>query len=200
MKETLHARPPRRNPGRSPQTVQPVPRRILAQARPGTRLSNRFRACPDRGRLPWRPDPRGIRRRRPAAFRRRRDPGDGPGGRLQRCSVPRPDVHHGHDPAARHGQAEEDLPAENRHRRTAASGVRRHRTDQRDRYDVTAHLRPQGGRPLRRQRPEGLDQPGRALRPDAAAGADHAQGPDRQAHRGPVDLHRRHAARPSATG
>ncbi len=51
----------------------------------------------------------------------------------------------------------------------------------------------QGGRSLHRQRPEGLDQPSRTLRPDAAAGADNAARSDRQTHRGPVHLHRRHA-------
>ncbi len=150
------------------------------QAGPGTRLPDGVRDGADRSRLPRRADPGGIRRRRPAAVGRGGDPGDGAGRGLQRRGLPRADVHHGHDPAARHRRAEDGIPAEDRHRRTAAAGVRRDRADQRHRHDLAAHLRPEGGRPLCRQRPEGVDQPRGALRPDAAAGAHHAARPDRR--------------------
>ena len=69
------------------------------------RLSHRVRPRPDRSRLPRRADPRGIRRRRPAAVGRRGDPRDHPGRGLQRRRLPRPDVHHGHHPAARHADS-----------------------------------------------------------------------------------------------
>ena len=95
----------------------------------------------------------------------------------------------------RHGspQAEAGVPAEDRHRRTAPAGVRRHRADQRHRHHLAAHLRQTRRRPLRGERPEGLDQPRRALRPDAAARAHHAARPGEAAHRRAVHLHRRHA-------
>ena len=68
---------------------------------------DRIRPGADRSRLPGRADPRGIRRRRPAAVGRRRNPGNHPRRRLQRRRLPRPDVHHGHHPAARLGGAED---------------------------------------------------------------------------------------------
>ena len=49
------------------------------------------------------------------------------------------------------------------------------------------------GDALRHQRPEDLDQPRRIFRPDAAAGAHHAEGAGREAHRRAVGVHRRHA-------
>ena len=62
-----------------------------------------------------------------------------------------------------------------------------------------AHLRQARGRPLRGERPEGVDQPSRALGPDAAARAHHAARPGEAAHRRAVHLHRRHARAASAT-
>ena len=67
---------------------------------------DRVRPRADRGRLSRRADPRGIRRRRPAAVGGRGDPGDDPRRGLQRRRLPRADVHHGHHPAARLGGAE----------------------------------------------------------------------------------------------
>jgi acyl-CoA dehydrogenase len=46
--------------------------------------------------------------------------------RLQRGRLPRPDVHHGNAAAARQREAEADVPAEDRHRRIAPPGLRRH--------------------------------------------------------------------------
>ena len=61
----------------------------------------------------------------------------------------------------RHGSAEQKkryLP-EDRDRRIAASGLRRHRTDLRHRHDAHHDLREARGRQIRRQRPEDLDLP-----------------------------------------
>ena len=138
-------------------------------------------------------DPRGIWRRRAAAVGRGRDPRGDPARRLQRRRLPRPDVHHGHGAAARQRRAEGEVPAEDRQRRAAAAGLRRHRADQRHRHDLAEDRRAARRRPLRRQRPEDLDQPRRAFRPDAAAGAHHAEGTGREAHRRPVGVPRRHA-------
>ena len=77
----------------------------------------------------------------------------------------------------RHGNADAEaaLSAEDRDRRVAAAGLRRHRADLRHRHARAAH---HGGarrqRQLRRQRAEDLDLARRAFRPDAAAGAHHA--------------------------
>ena len=110
------------------------------------------------------------------------------GGRL-----PCPDVRMGTRAAPRHGRAEAALSAQDRRGRAAAAGLRRHRADQRHRHHVAQHHRAARWRSLRRQRPEDLDQPRRAFRPDAAAGPHHAARAGRQAHRRPVGLHRRHA-------
>ena len=190
----------RGNPRGGQETLRAVSGRVLAQARSRARLSDRVRPRADRGRLSLGADPGGIRRLRPRAFGGGGDPGDDPGRGLQRCRVPRADVHHGHDPAPRLGRAEAAVPAGDRARRAAAAGVRRHRADQRHRHHRAAHLRPPRRRPLHRQRPEDLDQPRRAFRPDAAAGAHHAARADGEAHRGPVDLHRRYARGARATG
>ena len=80
----------------------------------------------------------------------------------------------------RHGreaQKQHYLP-EHRRGRAAPAGLRRHRADQRHRHARRcARPRAREGDALRRQRPEDLDQPRRALRPDAAAGAHHAARP-----------------------
>ena len=109
----------------------------------------------------------GLARRRGGAG------GDPPLGR-QRRRLPRPDVHHGHGAAARQPGAEAGLSAEDRLRRTAPAGLRRHRAGRRHRHHADHHLRAARRRQLRRQRPEALDQPGRALRPDGAALPHHA--------------------------
>ena len=132
----------------------------------------------DRGRLSRRADPRGIRRRRPAALGRGGDPG---GRSTPRAATAPPATPRCTSWAPSCGTAspkqKKELPAEDRHRRAAPAGVRRHRADQRHRHHRAAHLRQARGRPLRRQRPEGVDQPRRAFRPDAAAGPHHAARP-----------------------
>ena len=152
-----------------------VPQRVLGEARPRERLSDRVRRCADRGRLPRRADPGGVRRRRAAAVGRLRHPRDHPRDGLQRGRLPRADVHHGHGAAARQRRAEAEVPAGHRLGRAAPAGVRRHRAHHRLRHHPAQDARRQEGqRPLRRQRPEGVDQPRAALRPDAAARAHHA--------------------------
>ncbi len=74
-------------------------------------------------------------------------------------ACPCPDVHHGHDPPARLGRAEGALSAEDRIRRIAPAGLRRHRTHQRHRHHAHQHLCQARGRQIRRQRPEDLDHP-----------------------------------------
>ena len=65
------------------------------------------------------------------------------------------------------------------------AGVRRHRADHGFRYNPAQDAgRQEGQRPLRRQRPEGVDVARAALRPDAAAGAHHAGRQGAQALRG----------------
>ncbi len=95
----------------------------------------------------------------------------------------------------RHGidRAEAAVPAEDRQRRAAPAGLRRHRADQRHRHHRPAHHRAARWRRIRRQRPEDLDQPRRAFRPDAAARPHHAPRAGRKEDRRPVGLHRRHA-------
>ena len=56
--------------------------------------------------------------------------------RRQRRRVPRADVHDGHAAAARLRRAEARVPAEDRERRAAPAGVRRHRADDRLRHDA----------------------------------------------------------------
>ena len=76
----------------------------------------------------------------------------------------------------RHGSAAQKTALSAGHRlgRAAAAGLRRHRADQRHRHQLDPHHRPARGRSLCRQWPEDLDQPRRAIGPDAAPGAHHA--------------------------
>ena len=79
----------------------------------------------------------------------------------------------------RHGNAEQkqELSAQDRQRRIAPAGLRRHRADLRHRHALAAHHRAaRGQRSLRHQRPEDLDLARRAFRPDAAPGAHRAEG------------------------
>ena len=148
----------------------------------------------DRGRLARDPDPRGVWRLGARHLGGGRGAGGSAARRLQRRRLPRPDVHHGHAAAARQQGAEGALPAQDRQRRVAPAGVRRHRADQRHRHAGAAHDGGEEGQQhLRRERPEGVDQPRRAFRPDAAAGAHHAARAGQEAHRGPVGLPGRHA-------
>ncbi len=187
-------RRPCRHPRRRRQTVRPVPRRILAQARSRDGLSVRLCRGADQGRLSLGADSGRIWRRRPENLRGHRDPRGDPPRRLQRRRLPRPDVHHGHRAAARQRRAEGKVPAEDRQRRIAAAGVRRHRADQRHRHHVAQNRgETRRQRQLHRQRPEDLDQPRGIFRPDAAAGAHHAERRGQEAHRRPLGVPGRHA-------
>ena len=124
-----------------------------------------------------------------------RDPRGDQRLRRQRGRLPRADVH-------RWARSSGTAPRSRSRRylpriavgRAAAPGVRRHRADRRLGHD--AH--PDDGRArrrrLRRPRPEDLDVARAALRPDAAARAHDAARPGREADRGALDVHRRHAA------
>ena len=125
-----------RHPRRGGKTLRPVPRRILAQARPRDGLPLRLRQCADRGRLSLGADPGRIWRRGPEAFGGDRDPGRDPSQRLQCRRLPRPDVHHGHGAAARQRRAEGKMAAADRKRQIAPAGLRRHRAHQRHRHVV----------------------------------------------------------------
>ena len=82
----------------------------------------------------------------------------------------------------RHGSAaQKQISARHRLGRAASAGLRRDRADQRHRHQLDPHHRPARGRSLCRQRPEDLDQPRRAIGPDAAARAHHAEGPGGEA-------------------
>ena len=84
----------------------------------------------------------------------------------------------------RHGSdaQKKRLSAEDRRGRAAAAGLRRDRAHQRHRHHAHPHFRRTRRRQVRRQRPEDLDQPRRALRSDGAAGAHHAARRGREAH------------------
>ncbi len=75
----------------------------------------------------------------------------------------------------RHGSEAQKahIPARARGRAPAAPGLRRHRADERHRHERPEDDGTARWRPLRRQRPEDLDEPGRAFRPDAAARPHH---------------------------
>ena len=169
------------------------PRRILAQARPRDGLSDGVRDGADRKRLPLGADPRGVWRRRPHALGGGRHHGGNPAPGLQRRRLPCPDVCDGHRTAPRYGRPETALPPEDRLGRTQASGLRRHRADQRHRHHGLAHHRPPRRRPLRRQRSEDLDEPRGAVRSDAVARPHHAARSGAEAHRRALGLHPRHA-------
>ena len=125
----------RDNPRGGARAVREVSRRILARARPRARLSDRIRRGADRSRLSRRADPGGIRRQRARRLRAAAAILEEIHAcRLQRRRLPRPDVHDGHDAAARQRRAEEDVSAEDRQRRIAPAGVRRHRADIRHRH------------------------------------------------------------------
>ena len=155
-----------------------------------------FVAAVTRSRLSRRADPGRVWRQRAFDRRSRGDPGGNPRRRLQRRRLPRPDVHHGHHPAARLARAEAKLSAEDRQRRIAPASLRRDRADLGHRHAVFAHHgEARRQRPLRHQRPEDLDLARRAFRPDAAAGAHRAEGEGQETHRRPVGVPGGHAAR-----
>ena len=150
------------------------------------------------GRVSRLADPGGIWRLRPAVARRRGDPRRDQRLGLHRQPGPRPDVHHGHPAAARQRGAEAALSAEDRVGRIAPAGVRRHRADHRLRHDQAED--PRGARrqrrPLRRQRPEGVDLARAAVRSDAAAGAHDAGRGGQAPHRRAVGVPGRSAREP----
>ena len=145
------------------------------------------------GGISRRADPGRIRRQRAHHVVRHRDHGGDPGRGLQRRRLSRADVHDGHGAASRQRRPEAALSAEDRDRRIAPAGLRRHRADLGHRHARAAH---HGGarrqRQLRHQRAEDLDLARRALRPDAAAGAHHAARAGEEAHRGPFGVPGRH--------
>ncbi len=145
------------------------------------------------GRLARRADPAGVRRLRPRPRGSLGHHGRDQPLRRQRRRMPRPDVQHGHAAAARLGRAEAPLPSEDRERRTAPPVDGRDRAHDRHRHDEAQDDRSEARRPLRRERPEGLDLAHPALRPDDPARAhDAARGGEAQVGRH-VDLHRRPA-------
>ena len=153
-----------------------LPRRILARAGPGARLSHRVRPTADAGRLslgvliPEEYGGSGLGLGAATA-----DAGGDPSLRLQRRRLPRADVHDGHDAAARQRRSRRRhyLPKiASGELRLQAFGVTE--PDQRHRHHAHPHLRQARRRQLRRQRPEDLDQPRRAFRPDGAALPHHA--------------------------
>ena len=156
-------------------------------------LSRSVRRCAHQGRLDGGADPAGIRRLGAGLDRGVGDHGrDQPLGRQLR-RLPRPDVQHGHAAAPRLGRAEAALPAEDRQRRAAPAVDGRHRAHDRHRHHQDQDHRRAQGRPLRRQRPEGVDLAHPALGPDDPAGAHHAAGRRDEEERRHVDLHRRPA-------
>ena len=145
------------------------------------------------GRISRGADPAGVRRRGPADPRRGRDPRRDQHRGLHGDAVPRADVHHGHAAAARQRRAEAALSAGHRARRVAPAGLRRDRADHRLRHHQAEDpRREEGQRPLRGQRPEGVDLARAALRPDAAARAHHAGRGGEEAIRRPVGVPGRH--------
>ena len=95
----------------------------------------------------------------------------------------------------RHGsaRAEAQVSAEDRERRAAPAIDGRHRAHHRHRHDENQDHRRARGRPLCRQRPEGVDLARAALRPDDPAGAHHAARRCEEEIRRHVDLPRRSA-------
>ena len=174
-------------------TCARIPGRVSPQGRRGARLPGRVRRRADQGRLDGRADPGGVWRLGPRPHRGVRDHGGDQPRRRQLRRLPRPDVQHGHAGPARLRGAEAEVPAEDRLRRAAPAIDGRHRADHRHRHHQDQDHRGQEGRPLRRQRPEGLDLARAALRPDDPAGAHHAADRGQEEVGGHVDLHRRPA-------
>ena len=156
------------------------------------RLPREVRRGADQGRLDVGADPRGVRRLGPLAHRGDGDHGGSDALGRQRRLLPRPDVQHEHAAAPRLCSAEKAIPAEDRHRRAAPAGDGRHRARRRHRHHQDQDRRREEGRPLRRQRPEGLDLAPAALRADDPAGAHHAARQGEEEIRGHVGLPRRH--------
>ena len=168
-------------------------RRVLARLRREARLSRSLRAGAHRGRLALGADPRGLRRFGPGRDRGLRHPRGGESLRGQFGCLPRADVRHGHGAAARLGGAEAPLPARHRGGQAAPAVLRRDRAHHRLGHHEAEDRRGAQGRPLRRQRPEGLDLARAALRPHAAARAHHAARPGEEEVRRPVRVPRRPA-------
>ena len=96
----------------------------------------------------------------------------------------------------------QQVPAGDRRGQAAHPVDGRDRADDRHRHDEDQDHRREEGRPLRRQRPEGLDLARPAFRPDDPARAHDAARRGQEEIRGHVDLHRRPARRdrPRADG
>ena len=138
----------------------------------------RVRRRADQGRLARRADPAGVRRLGPRAHRGVGHHGGDQPLRRQLRRVPRPDVQHGHAAAPRLGGAE--ARATCRRSRAASCGCSRWRvTEPTTGTDTTKIKTDRGaqGRPLRRQRAEGLDLARPALGPHDPARAHDAARP-----------------------
>ena len=166
-----------RDPRRDPRPVRRISRRVFPPHRRGARLSRGIRRRAHQGRLAGRADPAGIRRLGARAHRGVGHHGGDQPLRRQLRRLPRPDVQHGHAAAPRLRRAEAGVPAEDRERRAAPAVDGRHRADHRHRHDEDQDDRREEGRPLRRQRPEGVDLARPALRPHDPARAHDAVRP-----------------------
>ncbi len=179
---------PRRGAG----ALRAISRRLPSRDRRGARLSRSLRGGADASRLDGGADSRGLRRRGAWAHRGLRHHGGDQPLRRQRGRLPRPDVQYEHAGPAWLRGAVPQISARDRSRRMAAAIHGRDRADGGNGHDCDQDPGRQARRPLCRQRPESLDQPGAAFRPDDSAGAHHAAGAREQEIRGPVDLSRRH--------
>ena len=106
-------------------------------------------------------------------------------GRARRL-LPRPDVYDGSAASSRQRGAEGALPARRRRRQSPAASVRGHGAGRGLRDDAHPDHGDTAGRPVRRQRSEGLHLPGAAVGPYGAAGPDDALRRARRQDAGPV--------------
>ena len=140
----------------------------------GTR---RVRRCADTGGLARGLDPGGVRRLGSEPGRGVRDHGGDQPQRRQFRRVSRPDVRHERAGPSRQRAAEAAISHEDRERRAAAAVDGGDRADDGHRYDEAQDDGDAQGRPLRRERAEGLDLARAAFRFDAAARAHDAAQP-----------------------
>ena len=170
----LGARKSSRAARRGAPALQPVRLRVLAEDRRAARLPRSLRRGADQGGLDVGADPRGIRRLRPVAHRSDGDHGGSDALGRQRRLLPRPDVQHEHPAAPRLAAAEEEVPAEDRHRRAAPAVDGRHRARRGHRHHQDQDRGGEERRPLRGERPEGVDLAAAALGADDPARAHHS--------------------------
>ncbi|MCY1352656.1 hypothetical protein D9M69_389660 [compost metagenome] len=178
-----------RNPRCRARALRRIPGRVLPQGRRAARLPRGLRQRTDRGRLAGGADPAGIRRLRPGPDRSLGHHGRNQPQRRQFRCLPRPDVQHGHAVAPRFPGAEGKVPAQDRLGRMAPAVDGRDRAHHRHRHHQDQDLGGQEGRPLCRQRPEGVDQPRAAQRLHDPAGAHHGACRREEEERRHVHLH-----------